>query len=77
MTTMRLGSINEFESSMRRVSPGVEGRRCVVDPQRDESPALVVITMQWMPRPSLRTAVGLGAIALGVIATNRRRPPDV
>jgi hypothetical protein len=29
--------------------------------------------MQWMPRPSLRTAVGLGAIALGVIATNRRR----
>lgn len=43
------------------------------DPQRDEPPALVVKTMQWMPRPSLRTAVALGAVALGLFATNRRR----
>ncbi|MBV9497452.1 MAG: type 1 glutamine amidotransferase [Acidobacteria bacterium] len=42
------------------------------DPQRVEPPALVVKTMQWMPRPSLRTAVILGAIAVGVIASNRR-----
>lgn len=43
------------------------------DPQRDEPPALVVKAMQWLPRPSLRTAVGLGAIALGVFAANRSR----
>lgn len=42
------------------------------DPQRDEPPALVVRTMQWMPRPSLRTAIAIGAIAAGVIASNRR-----
>lgn len=47
------------------------------DPQRDEPPALVVNTMRWMPRPSLRTAVAIGAVALGVIGANRRRQQQV
>jgi protease I len=42
-------------------------------PQRSEPPALVVNAMKWTPRLSLRTAVGLGAIALGVVAANRLR----
>lgn len=47
------------------------------DPQRDQPPALVVNTMRWMPRPSLRTAVAIGAVALGVIGANRRRQQQV
>ncbi len=42
-------------------------------PQHDEPPALVVGAMKWIPRPSLRTAVGLGAVALGVLAANKLR----
>jgi len=43
-------------------------------PQRNEPPALVLKAMKWIPRPSLRTAVGLGALAVGVViaATKRR-----
>jgi protease I len=65
-------AILEFfaEAESARTSPAAHTES---DPQRDEPPALVVKTMQWMPRPSLRTAVGLGAIGLGVIALNRRR----
>jgi protease I len=65
-------AILEFfaEAESARTSPAAHTES---DPQRNEPPALVVKTMQWMPRPSLRTAVGLGAIALGVIASNRRR----
>lgn len=43
-------------------------------PQRDEPPQVVLKTMKWMPRPSFRTALGIGAIALGA-ATMRRRHP--
>jgi len=42
-------------------------------PQRDEPPAAMIETMRWMPRPSLRTAVALGAVALGLYAASRRR----
>jgi protease I len=42
-------------------------------PQRDEPPAVMVETMRWMPRPSIRTAVALGAVALGLFAASRRR----
>jgi protease I len=42
-------------------------------PQRNEPPAPVLAAMKWIPRPSLRTAVGLGALAVGVIAANKRR----
>ena len=42
-------------------------------PQRNEPLALVLAAMKWIPRPSLRTAAGLGALAVGVIAANRRR----
>jgi protease I len=37
-------------------------------PQRDEPPQLVVGAMKWLPKPSLRTALILGAVAAGVYA---------
>jgi len=42
-------------------------------PQADEPPEVVVGAMKWLPKPSLRTAVGLGAIAAAVLATRARR----
>ncbi|HEY3307287.1 MAG TPA: type 1 glutamine amidotransferase domain-containing protein [Desulfuromonadaceae bacterium] len=42
-------------------------------PQRIEPPQAVLNAMKWMPSPSLRTAVGLGMVALGAAAMRRRR----
>ena len=42
-------------------------------PQADEPPKVVLGAMKWLPKPSLRTAVGLGAIAAVVMATSLRR----
>jgi len=42
-------------------------------PQRDEPPQVVLSAMKWLPRPSLRTALGLGALAAGILTVNRRR----
>ena len=42
-------------------------------PQPDAPPQAVLTAMKWMPRPLFRTAVGLGAVALGVAAVRRRR----
>lgn len=42
-------------------------------PQRSAPPSAMLTVMRWTPRPSLRTAIGLGAIALGVLAYNRRK----
>jgi protease I len=42
-------------------------------PQANEPPDMVLSAMKWLPKPSLRTAVGLGAIAAVVMATSRRR----
>src|SRR6478609_6174547 len=33
------------------------------DPPHDEPPSMVLTTMKWLPRPSVRTAVGLGLLA--------------
>lgn len=43
------------------------------DPQRNEPPALVVNALRWLPRPSLRTAVGLAVLGAGLVAASRRR----
>lgn len=43
-------------------------------PQRNAPPALVIGAMKWMPRPSLRTAVMIGAGLALLIARDRRRP---
>jgi protease I len=40
-------------------------------PQRDAPPQAVLSAMRWMPRPSFRTALGLGAVALGIAAARR------
>jgi deglycase len=44
------------------------------DPQRSEPPKVVVKAMKWLPRPSIRTALGLlAAVGAGLWATGRRR----
>ncbi len=47
-------------------------RAIMSSPRRNEPPQLMLTTMKWMPRPSLRTAVILGAAAIGFLAVNRR-----
>jgi protease I len=44
------------------------------DPQRREPPNVVIGAMKWLPRPSIRTAVGLlAAVGAGLWATGRKR----
>src|SRR5689334_15526417 len=45
--------------------------RAESSPQRDESPAVVLGAMKWMPKPSIRTAILVGGVAAGVLAANR------
>jgi len=42
-------------------------------PQPNEPPDIVLGAMKWLPKPSLRTAVGLGAMAAVFMATRPRR----
>lgn len=42
-------------------------------PQANEPPEIVLGAMKWLPKPSLRTAVGLGAVAAVFMATRQRR----
>jgi protease I len=42
-------------------------------PQANEPPKIVLGAMKWLPKPSVRTAVGLGAIAAVIMATRPRR----
>ena len=41
--------------------------------QRDQPPDAVVKALQWMPRPSIRTAFGLGVVAVAILAAVSRR----
>jgi protease I len=50
-----------------------EQRASISSPQPDQPPAAVVKAMQWMPRPSIRTAVGLGVAAVAMLAAASRR----
>jgi protease I len=44
------------------------------DPQRREPPKFVLEAMKWMPRPSIRTLVGVAvAVGAGIWALGRRR----
>lgn len=44
------------------------------DPQRTEPPKLVIEAMKWLPRPSIRGALGLiAAVGAGIWAIGRRR----
>jgi protease I len=42
-------------------------------PQRNEPPQVVLSAMKWMPRPSFRTALSLGAVAMGFLAASKLR----
>ncbi|HET9866610.1 MAG TPA: hypothetical protein VFQ06_04910, partial [Nitrospira sp.] len=57
-------------SPMRREPP----QQLRSAPQRQEPPQLMLSAMKWMPRPSFRTAIGLGAVALAVLASQSNAP---
>jgi protease I len=42
-------------------------------PQANEPPQIVLSAMKWLPKPSLRTAVALGAVAAYFVATRQHR----
>ena len=42
-------------------------------PQANEPPQIMLSVMRWLPRPSIRTAVGLGALVIGVLASVKDR----
>jgi deglycase len=50
-----------------------EPKREASSPQRDEPPALVLGALKWMPRPSLRAAFGIGAVAAGLVGASKLR----
>jgi protease I len=53
--------------------PGAAAPSARSDPQRREPPEVVLGAMKWLPRPSIRTAVGLlAAVGVGLWATGRR-----
>ncbi|HEX7153518.1 MAG TPA: type 1 glutamine amidotransferase domain-containing protein [Thermoanaerobaculia bacterium] len=58
-----------------RTSPqhATNARHAVSAPQAVEPPAAMLKTMKWMPRPSFRTAIALGAVFIGLAAMARRR----
>ena len=58
----------EIAPAQRIIKTGISSA-----PQRTEPPQAVLTAMKWMPSPSLRTAVGIGMVALGAAAMRRRR----
>ena len=42
-------------------------------PQRNAPPQLVLNAMKWLPRPSLRTAAVVGALAMLYVARNQHK----
>jgi protease I len=55
----------------RTSASSAEARPTTSSPQRSEPPAAVLTAMKWIPRPSLRTAIGMGLIAGGLMASMR------
>jgi protease I len=43
------------------------------DPQREAPPALMTTAMRLIPRPSIRTLVGVAVVGAGLMAVNKRR----
>lgn len=56
-------------AASRRAEP----QPSISSPQRDEPPAAVLNAMRWMPRPSFRTALGIGVAAAATLAAVSRR----
>jgi protease I len=47
----------------------------VSEPRHDEPPKAMLKAIQWMPRPSFRTALGFIAIGAGIVAFSKKRKP--
>ena len=43
------------------------------DPQRDAPPGAMTAAMRLLPRPSLRTLVGVAVVSAGIVAASKRR----
>ncbi len=71
MVPLVKGCLNLFtqDAPISRTGQHCAGRS---SPQAKEPPEVVLIAMKWIPKPSLRTAFGLGAIAAVYIATKGR-----
>jgi protease I len=57
-----------YERGMTRAATGYAPSA----PQATAPPQMVLSTMRWMPRPSFRTALVLGAVAAGVFAVRKQ-----
>ena len=56
------------QSTVQQAEPAAH----VSAPQREEPPSVVLGALKWLPRPSIRTVLGLGAIAAGLVAAGRQ-----
>ena len=68
-----------FVAAMTDLFSGAEGvqrtgQPASSDPQREQPPSLVVNSMRWLPRPSLRAILGVALVGAGLAAAGRRRP---
>lgn len=63
--------LDHFAGAGARRAPEPDARTSA--PQRDQPPDAVVKALQWMPRPSIRTALGLGVVAAATLAAVSRR----
>ncbi len=55
-------AMTDFFSALHH-APATAPRPQQSSPQRDAPPQLMITAMKWMPRPSLRTALGIAAVA--------------
>jgi protease I len=65
------GTIDLFAESAPIVNN--EHGRAASSPQAKEPPEVVLSAMKWLPKPSIPTAVLLGAAGWGLFAMTRRR----
>jgi protease I len=57
-----------------RAIPGLVAQPGQSSPQRQAPPDLAISAMKWLPRPSLRAAVGVAAVAAGLLAAAGQLP---
>lgn len=55
---------------MGAIAPEPVARVTVSAPPVDEPPSMILNAMKWIPRPSFRTALGIGAVTLGIASIN-------
>ncbi|WP_420475759.1 type 1 glutamine amidotransferase domain-containing protein [Noviherbaspirillum sp. ST9] len=71
--------IKEMTTLFAQTAPVTQGNAHSMfsDPQREAPPALVTTAMRFIPRPSIRTLVGVAVVGAGIMAVNKRRQASV